>query len=151
MPDYFAGLDVGQATDPSAIVIVRRTLFLKDGLPVRDTMETPLCSFAVSHVQRFPLKTPYEEVVDRVCNTLLSDPRYSASPLTLAVDATGIGRAVADSLTRRWPFRRLWPITITSGYGEARGSLEQHRASMRSTARRSCWCRRSWPRCKVAG
>jgi Terminase RNaseH-like domain len=111
MPDpsaaasFFLGLDLGQAADYSALIILESA----DAEPPR--------SYAGRHLQRFPLRTAYPDVAQEVAALAealaLAWPR---STVRLAVDATGVGRAVVDLLKREpMPHVRLTPITITAG------------------------------------
>jgi hypothetical protein len=77
------GVDVGQAVDPSAWAAV-------DG-------------FAVRWVERIPLNTAYGRVVDRIAEVA------RAANATIAVDSTGVGRAVVDLLRERG----FAPISVT--------------------------------------
>lgn len=114
MPDFLIGLDLGQSKDPTALAILRRALVLDaTGLPVRDHRGELAYQFSCIHLDRHPLGTDYPAVVAKVAalvreSGLLPDP-------WLAIDATGIGRAVVDLfLNERMP-ARVVPITITGG------------------------------------
>jgi hypothetical protein len=100
---FVTGLDLGQTSDPTALAVIEQT-------------EAGQGKYAYNcrHLERFPLGTPYTDIVERVVR------RFSAPPLrnsTLAVDETGVGRAVVD-LLRHHPriCYALKPITITGGY-----------------------------------
>jgi hypothetical protein len=76
------------------------------------------------HLQRFPLGTPYPAVVQAVVSLLgnvqLSDP-------SLAVDQTGVGRAVVDMLAdalRGQVSCLFFPITITAGHAVTGGEMD---------------------------
>jgi hypothetical protein len=64
------------------------------------------------HLRRFPLGTPYPEVVAEVRRLLLTPPLRGAH---LAVDYTGVGRPVLDMLRRAQIQAKLRPVTITAG------------------------------------
>lgn len=87
------GVDLGQASDPTAIAIA-------DGSDFR-------------HLERVPLGTPYPQVCERIGSICGALPGAR-----LVVDGTGGGRAVVDSLEAAG----LSPIvvTITSGKKERR-------------------------------
>jgi hypothetical protein len=90
------GADIGQAVDPSAIAVLE--------------------GFAVRHVERVPLGTPYPVVADRiaaVAGAAGANLAHDAGSIPIAIDATGVGRAVVDLLRERG----LEPIavTLTSG------------------------------------
>ena len=73
--------------------------------------------YALRHLCRFPLGTPYPEVVRGVLD-LLHTP--GLKDVTLVVDQTGVGRAVVEVLKEaltQGPPCALWPVTITAGHG----------------------------------
>lgn len=103
---FVAGVDLGQAADYTAIVV---TQVLDDHLDVR-------------HIQRLPLGTPYPAQVSTIARMMSTAPLGPST--TVAVDATGVGRAVVD-LLRPLPFRLL-PVTITGGASASRGAQGWH-------------------------
>jgi len=107
---YFVGIDLGQTTDPTAIAVLERP---------RITARTPRHErrpdYALRHLQRFPLATPYTQVVEDVIKMLQTPPLPGCM---VAVDQTGVGRPVVEMLARamRGKVRcHLLPITITAG------------------------------------
>ncbi len=98
---YIIGLDLGQAQDYTALAVLQRPA----ALPPEGK-----CSYALRHLRRFPLGTPYTEIVPAVAALV------QASPLAhppIVVDHTGVGRAVVDMLRKvGW----VVPVTITGGY-----------------------------------
>jgi len=89
---FFMGCDLGQASDPTAIAIVRRVKFeYQDGFAWCD--EKPSI-FQVGHLERVPLHTPYPSIVGRV-QYLMGHPTC-AGHVDLAIDQTGVGGPVAD-------------------------------------------------------
>jgi hypothetical protein len=141
-PDYFAGLDLGQMADYTALAVLERTepalrssgevrvevsaamgtvYTVPDGpprSPVGDEAGPPARSYALRHLERWPLRTAYPDIVADVVR------RYAAPPLagtTLVVDRTGVGVAVFDLLRRARPKARLVPATITGGAQTACG------------------------------
>jgi len=100
---YLAGLDLGQASDYTALAILQRTI----------TTNPREKFFAVRHLERFPLGTSYPTICDRVVD-LFDEPPLSNG--TLAVDQTGVGRAVVDLIRRARPQAIIRPITITAGH-----------------------------------
>jgi Terminase RNaseH-like domain len=110
MPDpsptrsYFLGLDLGQAADYSALVILESA----DPEPPR--------TYAARHLQRWPLGTAYPSIAHDVAGMAEAMALSWGVPVWLAVDATGVGRAVVDLLRREpMPHVRMLPITITAG------------------------------------
>lgn len=106
-PLYFAGLDLGCRQDFSALVVVER----RDRPDPKKPGEF-LRAYALRHLQRWPKGTPYSKVVADVV-TLVSRP-----PLPycwLAVDVTGVGDAVFQTLAEARPMANLCAIHITGG------------------------------------
>lgn len=101
---FYAGLDLGQARDFSALAII-------ESMAPTETRHTEL---HLRHLERYPLGTPYPDVVQRVAS-LLSDGRlYSEGRAPrLAVDSTGVGVAVTDLLDQLGI--RFAGVTITGG------------------------------------
>lgn len=99
---FIAGLDLGQAGDPTALAIA----------------ETSVNSLGVSvyqfrHLERVPLGSSYPDIVDLVHERWAQFGLMNTDSL-LCVDYTGVGRPVVDLFLRRAeiPIR---PITITGG------------------------------------
>ena len=78
---FFVGLDLGQAQDFTAAAILERP----------DPRERV---YAARHLQRWPLGTSYPEIVADVVQMVR---RLTPAPI-LAVDATGVGRPVVESV-----------------------------------------------------
>jgi hypothetical protein len=105
-PSHFCGLDLGQVSDFSALVVLER----------RGT--TPQnYNFDCKFLKRWELRTPYPKIVDD-CVNIVNNPQLTKNvrdPTFLAIDSTGCGMPVAD-LFRRAPMRaHLVPIYITGG------------------------------------
>ncbi len=79
---FFAGLDLGQASDPSALVIVEK-------LNNADASD-----YHVRHLERFKLGTPYPRIVEDVAALMAKHPLRQYG--SLVIDATGVGRPVVD-------------------------------------------------------
>jgi hypothetical protein len=82
MKRFTLGLDLGQAQDYSALVIVEG-----------DVQEGQITHYDVPHIQRWPLGTPYPKIVSDVA-TMMQLPQLAEC--ALVVDATGVGRPVVD-------------------------------------------------------
>ncbi len=111
-PWFYAGLDLGQSADFSALAIAER-----DRPPARagDPRGDP-AGYAVPWLQRFPLKTPYPAIVAEVAALLRRLAARTPTPaIRLVVDATGVGRPVVDLLRRERLPARLIEVTITGG------------------------------------
>ena len=105
MSEYTAGLDLGQAADATALVIVRRS---------GDMSETVTAvRLEVVGMWRWHGMS-YVETVARVRELLVRAPYQGR--LRLVPDGSGVGRAVVDAL-RREPIHgaALTPVTITAG------------------------------------
>jgi hypothetical protein len=102
---YFAGLDLGQTHESTALAIVERTSVEGDAV-------APSAIYAVRHLERFPIGTPYADVFGRVIGM------FAAAPLqdgTLLVDQTGVGKPVIQLLRRRDNHPHFVPVSIAAG------------------------------------
>jgi hypothetical protein len=97
---FFAGLDLGQRLDPTALAVVERGE--ADG------------AVRLRHLERMPLGLPYTEVVERLRERMRSR-QLSGGQRHVVVDGTGVGSAVVDLLRREDLGSELWPVTITAG------------------------------------
>jgi hypothetical protein len=109
---YFAGLDLGQAHDFTALALIERADLRGDWDPVMYAHRR-LRVMRLRHVERMPLGMPYPEMVRRVEHVMGSSA--VAGTQYLAVDGTGVGRPVVDLLRGARMGCRLWPVTITGG------------------------------------
>jgi hypothetical protein len=107
LPTYIAGLDLGQLADYSALAVLERT----EAAPP-DFGPRPERRYALRHLERWPLRTAYPDIVADVVKRCAGLPLAGT---TLAVDRTGVGVAVYDLLRRARPKARLVPVTITGG------------------------------------
>ena len=120
MSIFVAGLDLGQARDYSALVILegRGTLRKVEweardailGLPGMERCEVevlPVSGMDVRHIERFKLGTKYKQIASEVGARM----RHIPQPRYLAVDETGVGVAVTELLAPLNPHG----ITITAG------------------------------------
>lgn len=101
--DYILGLDLGQTTDYSALAVLERPV----DAPLKEVV------YALRHLQRFPLGTPYTAIVPGVAR-IAGKPPLRGAPLV--VDQTGVGRPVVDMLRRTPGLTRVVPVTITGGH-----------------------------------
>ena len=106
--EYFIGLDLGQAADFTALAIVERSC--GNAWDARQ--------YAVRHLERWPLGTPYPLLVQEVAALMRRSPLNGHAKLL--IDATGVGRAVTDLFRSGRLGAELIAITITSGL-EVRG------------------------------
>jgi hypothetical protein len=98
---YYLGVDLGQASDYSALAVNEVTVV--DGA----------LHHAVRHLHRWPLGTPYPVVCADVAELVKRPPL--AWP-TVAVDETGVGRAVLDIFRAGDIAGDVTPILITGGH-----------------------------------
>lgn len=112
MTRYYIGLDLGQKRDYTAIVVIEHAVHtLCDRNPVTYAFLTRT-ETAVRHAERIPLGTPYPEVIFRVSNLVHS--ACLNGPITLLIDATGLGAPVVDHLRRSRLNCKLDPLVITA-------------------------------------
>jgi hypothetical protein len=104
-PAYFLGLDLGQTQDFTALAV----------LESQPTTPAEPPDYALRHLRRFPLGTPYTEIVLAIARLAGTHP-LSGSPLV--VDQTGVGRAVVDMLRQAAGW--VVPVTITGGHAVTR-------------------------------
>lgn len=118
-PEYFIGLDLGQARDFTAIAVLEHK-----PMPVGRSLVTYQYEIrtrrALLHLERLPLGLEYPAVVEHVSRLVMRPELGRAA--TLVVDATGVGRPVVDLLRRAALPCRLLPVTITSGGHDSRQS-----------------------------
>jgi hypothetical protein len=93
---WWLGLDLGQAADYTALACIEQTG----------------AHYALRHLERFALDTPYPSVVAQL-HDLVSKPPLMGC--TLVPDATGVGRAVVDLLLEAKLSASIFPVTITAG------------------------------------
>ena len=127
---YLAGLDLGQASDFTALAVlertrpaplesrgetfqVRQTWSGIETVPVRPAPPVRERTYALRHLERFPLGTSYPSICARIVELFAAPPLAGG---TLVVDQTGVGRAVVDMIHRARPRARIRPITITAGH-----------------------------------
>lgn len=105
-PVYLAGLDLGQASDFTALVVAEVH---------RPAPPTPIAEllYNVRRIQRWPLRTSYTNVIADVGELVKQPALFQRT--TLIVDATGVGRPVVDAFRAARIAAPLMPILITGG------------------------------------
>src|SRR6516164_9218464 len=113
---HFVGLDLGQPHEFTALAVLERPL-----ASAEDLLAGCRPAYALRHLRRFPLGTPYPAVMQAVVSLLgsarLSDP-------TLVVDQTGVGHAVVGMLAEALRGRvacLFFPMTLTAGHAVTGG------------------------------
>ncbi len=107
---YYLGLDLGQTQDYTALVVLEH-IPSKPGATPRHRDQT----FALRHIERFKLNTSYPQIVAEVGELVGRPPLVGAC--RIAIDATGVGRAVTDI------FRDAGQRTQAQSYGVAPGTV----------------------------
>lgn len=133
---YVMAVDLGQSNDPTAIAVLHHLKAQEDHKfqPSVRVTET----FDVVHLARLPLGLSYVEQVEEVrrlldrpplCGTHKVGGYTNASTIDrlnceLVIDATGVGRAVADLFTARYidPIQ----VTITAGTEQSSAGLRRY-------------------------
>lgn len=128
MSEYLIGVDLGQAQDFTALVVlevakqdtgkiepdvqatISRSLWA-DG-PVQVSKPVFERHYTVRHIDRLPIGTPYPEQVRQIAG-LVQRIKQQGGSCTLVVDQTGVGRPVIDML--RSAKLTLTAVTITGG------------------------------------
>ncbi len=91
-PDYFTGLDMGQAGKFSALAVLERTL---------PDVPSAAWHYDLRVLERFPLGAAHHAVLERLVHLFDKPPLENT---LLVVDQTAVGRPVADAF-RRSPLR----------------------------------------------
>ena len=116
-PSYTFGLDLGQSRDYSALCVLEK---LPGPTPNEPTLHC-------RHLHRWPLGTAYPTIVADVAERLRDPALADAGRPDLAIDATGVGRAVVDLFRRPGPAAfTLHAVTITGGVEVARHGRDYH-------------------------
>lgn len=101
------GVDIGQAADPTAMVVVESAR-----TSPHHRRERPQRLHVVRHIEKVPLGTPYPRVVERIAS--LAERAALEARVVIVLDATGVGRAVVD-LLRAATSLPVRAVTITAG------------------------------------
>lgn len=113
------GVDIGQAVDPTAIVMLDTYR-----PPQTHADDWPEVRHRVRWIERVPLGTQYTAVVERIA--VVAEAAQGWGYATIVLDSTGVGRPVVDMLKRRTSVP-LRAITFTSGEHEVHPSYNVHR------------------------
>jgi hypothetical protein len=107
-PDYIAGLDLGQAQDYTALSVLERSRAEHPEDPGRTVKH-----YAVRHLQRWPLGTPYTSIIEDLKALAARPPLPGAA---LVVDATGCGAPVVEMVHHAGLPLRLEPVVVHGGH-----------------------------------
>jgi hypothetical protein len=114
---FYIGVDLGKLRDFTAITLIERASHRSHRDPVRFT-DIYQWANTVRHAERLRLGTSYPKAVERIAGIVRT--AAALSPVTLVVDATGVGQPVVDALKRESLPCGLIPVTITGGEHAAR-------------------------------
>jgi len=113
---YYVGLDLGQSAEYTAVAVVFDTW-------AEPAPQQYVPQLQVRHLERFPLRTPYPDIVGHVTDLLRDEalhPLEWTTPVhqekthpTLVIDSTGVGAPVTDLFDKRRV--RYVAVTITGG------------------------------------
>jgi hypothetical protein len=106
---YSVGVDLGQASDPTAIAVIEKSIvppetamFSPVGRVADDRLVEGDTVYDLVYLKRPKLHTPYDVIARHVAELCLKlEPKGAfdeIGQLTLAVDGTGVGRGVVDML-----------------------------------------------------
>lgn len=138
---HYVGLDLGQVSDYSALVSLRREQEVPElenlraidwreleklaGQREKEKQATPSpARYYCNIAERFERGIPpdgYPTLVDNVVR-LFQDPRFAGQPLV--IDGTGVGRPVVDLFRKAKINCHLVPVTITGGASAALGQVK---------------------------
>ncbi len=120
---FFVGLDLGQAQDFTTVSILERREVVGPRDPVH-LMSLKIVELRLRHLERFPLQTPYPDVVSRV-SRIMRNPKL-ARISELIPDGTGVGTPVVDLLRQERMPCLLSPVKITSGFNASKSDGYHH-------------------------
>ena len=116
MSAFLVGVDFGQVRDHTALAVVERL-----EQPGRE-WDASTRTYAVRHLERFPLGTTYPVVADRVA-ALVASPQLRRNCYVVA-DATGVGLPVVQLLRRRRYRMHVAGVVITGGDAVSHDKLD---------------------------
>jgi len=109
---WHVGLSLGRAQDFTALAALERA----DSSGPADAGRADR-SYAVRHLRRWPPGAAYAAVAGEAARLACGLPH----PPAVAVDATGVGRAVVDLFRAALPRCPLLAVAVTAGHGVAAG------------------------------
>jgi len=113
----YVGIDFGQVQDHTAIVILEKSWVLVGPVSHWNLGRAREERFAVRHLERLPLGTPYIHVVARIGNIVRS---LAPEEMWIAADANGVGAPVIEMVRDLHLDPRLFPVKVVPGDGEQR-------------------------------
>src|ERR1051325_7022919 len=95
--NYIVGVDLGQVQDYTALCILEHVWGVDaiewQTLTIRSLPDEKV-RYNILHLERIPLGTPYPEQMELIKERIEALPDYAKEKEILAVDATGVGKAV---------------------------------------------------------
>ena len=120
---YFAGLDLGQSGDYTALAVLERVELVGKWDPAKYAFQK-MAGLRLRYLERVPLGTPYPEIVKKVREiTRSAELRGRCS---LMVDATGVGRPVVDLLREADLDCAILAAVVTGGHTETHSGGYYH-------------------------
>jgi hypothetical protein len=110
---HFVGLDLGQATDFTALAVLQRPRVYP-----RASIDKRRPPYALLHLRRYPPATPYPDITAEVRGLLNTEPLPGA---VLVVDRTGVGQSVLRMLwdgLQNQVTCTFYPVTLSAGHEE---------------------------------
>ena len=104
---YYLGLDLGQQNQFTALAVLEKT----ETADPEDREQT-VNTYAVRHLERFPVGTVYAQVFERVLGLFAVPPLKGGE---LVVDQTGVGQAVIDMLQHMRGRPSFTSVAVTAG------------------------------------
>jgi len=92
--EHILGLDLGQASDPSALTVTEKRVPIRTNLTGTEKVREGDPRYAVVWIDRFDLGMPYRSVVRRVAAVQRAPETGTGAPLVM--DATGVGAPVVE-------------------------------------------------------
>ncbi len=115
--DFIFGVDLGQARDYTAIVVLERFEELTGEAAKGQWLKQ--VRYEISHLERPSLGTPYPAIIERLKELIAGLPDHER--LKIVVDRTGVGRPVVDLMREKQ--LPIIPVTITTGTSVTGGAL----------------------------
>jgi hypothetical protein len=117
--DSWIGIDLGQLTDPTAAVVMRRTVAIdRRGRAEVDGHGRPYYRFDVAGMRRYPLGTAYAAIIEHILGQL-DRPELGRHAPKIVIDGSGVGVPVVEmfhrELTRRGRSIECYDVVITAG------------------------------------
>jgi hypothetical protein len=98
MMGFYVGLDLGQASDYTAIGVIQQVIPDQNTMEIINHAPRKPAQYHLRHLERPKLGTPYPAIAERVKELMGTSPL--AGQAVLVIDFTGVGRPVGDMLKR---------------------------------------------------